>query len=103
MVFRADRVLAVLQQKREAFVTFDQGLSERREGYRQAMERLCQWSSAEIAEKIAPLDFPGALPTQEWDLYSSWSVPFEQAWTSHEESDEWARSIIKNISTFAVD
>ncbi len=103
MVFRADRVLAVLQQKREAFVSFDQGLAAPREEYRQAMEKLCQWSSAEIAEKIAPLEFPGALPTQEWDLYSSWSVPFEQKWTSREESDEWARSIIKNISTFAVD
>ncbi|MFS8902227.1 DNA double-strand break repair nuclease NurA [Synechococcus sp. H60.4] len=103
MVFRADRVLAVLQQKREAFVTFDQGLSERREGYRQAMKSLCRWSSAEIAEKTALLDFPGALPTQEWDLHSSWAIPFKQQWASYEESCEWAKSVIKNIPTFAVD
>lgn len=79
MVFRADRVLAVLRQKREAFATFDRGLSERREWYRQAMEKLCQWSSAKIAERVARLAFPGALPTQEWDLYSSWTVPLSKS------------------------
>jgi hypothetical protein len=103
MVFRADRVLAVLRQKREAFATFDRGLSERREWYRQAMEKLCQWSSAKIAERVARLAFPGALPTQEWDLYSGWKVPFKQKWNSYEESYEWARPVIKNIPTFAVD
>ncbi len=103
MVFRADRVLAVLQKKREAFAAFDQGNSERRERYRQAMEKLCRWSRAEITEKIAPSAFPGALPTQEWDLYSSWRVPFQQKWNSYEESYEWARPVIKDVPTFAVD
>ncbi len=103
MVFRADRVLAVLQKKREAFAAFDQGTSERRERYRQAMEKLCRWSRAEITEKIAPSAFPGALPTQEWDLYSSWRVPFQQKWNSYEESYEWARPVLKDVPTFAVD
>ncbi len=103
MVFRADRILAVLQQKREAFAAFDQGISERREHYKQAMESLCKWSSLEIAEKIALFSFPGALPTEEWDRYSSWKIPFEKEWNNYEESCEWARSVIKNIPTFAVD
>lgn len=103
MVLRTDRILTVLDQKREAFTTFDQRLSERREWYRQAMEQLCKWSSLEIAEKIAPFAFPGALPTAEWDTYRNWKLPFHHEWTNYEESCEWVKPIIRNIPTFAVD
>ncbi|MEN9229601.1 MAG: DNA double-strand break repair nuclease NurA [Thermostichus sp. DG02_5_bins_236] len=103
MVLRTDRILAVLNQKREAFTTFDSSLSERRDLYRQAMEQLCKWSILEIAEKTASLTFPGALPTSEWEVYQSWKVPFSQQWNNYEESCEWVKSVIKGISTFAVD
>lgn len=103
MVLRTDRILAVLDQKREAFTTFNRDLSERRELYKQAMEQLCKWSGLEIAEKTASSMFPGALPTAEWDMYQSWKVPFVHEWANYEESCEWVKSVIQDIPTFAVD
>ncbi|MGQ9837325.1 MAG: DNA double-strand break repair nuclease NurA [Cyanobacteriota bacterium] len=103
MVFRKDRILAVLDQKRESFSLFDRSLSERRELYKQAMEQLCKWSGLEIAEKTASCIFPGALPTLEWDTYQNWRVPFSHEWTNYEESREWVKSVIQDVPTFAVD
>ncbi|MEN9225377.1 MAG: DNA double-strand break repair nuclease NurA, partial [Thermostichus sp. DRC_bins_24] len=61
------------------------------------------WSMLQIAEKIAPFAFPGALPTAEWDTYRNWKLPFHHEWTNYEESCEWVKPIIRNIPTFAVD
>ncbi len=103
MVLRTDRILAILEQKREAFADFKMGWAERRNLYKQAMEQLCHWSGLEIAEKTADCLFPGALPTAEWDLYHSWRVPFTQKWSNYEESCEWVHSVIQDVPTFAVD
>ncbi len=103
MVLRTPLILTVLDQKREAFAAFDSGFLEKKERYLKAMQEICQWSSLEIAEALAPYYSPGALATLEWDYYQSWTVQFPYDWSNHEASLEWVDQTIQNIPTFAVD
>lgn len=103
MVIRSAQVYMILDQKREAFATFDLNITEKRKLYVQAMRQLCSWSSLEITEHLCHLLSPGALPTSEWDRFRNWSVPFPHRWSNYEESQEWVHQTIQGIPTFAVD
>ncbi|MEO0803745.1 MAG: DNA double-strand break repair nuclease NurA [Cyanobacteria bacterium J06642_2] len=103
MTLKTARVLELLEQKRNAFATFDTDIGLKRSLYSQALKDLCEWNSLAIAEKLAGQAAPGALPTCEWDVYRRWQVPFPHRWQSREESLAWVKHTITDIPTFAVD
>ncbi len=103
MAIRSAQVYSILDRKREAFAAFDLNIAEKRKLYVQAMDKLCCWSSLEIAEHLSQIPSPGAFATLEWDRYRSWSVPFPHRWSNDQDSQEWVGHRIQNITTFAVD
>ncbi|MDX2272641.1 MAG: DNA double-strand break repair nuclease NurA [Cyanobacteriota bacterium] len=103
MAIRSASILSVLEQKREQFDSFDLHSSERRQQYLNAMRQLKDWPSLKIYEQLSTVSFPGSLPTEEWDHYASWQIPFAHDFHNHEESLLWVNQTIQNISTFAVD
>lgn len=103
MALRTHQIVSALDQKRDLFSAFDWSLSQKRDLYLQAMQKLTSWSSLEILEKVSNHPFPGALATSEWDQDPNWALPFPVDWSNHEESHHWVTQTIQNIPTFAVD
>lgn len=87
----------------EAYLEDDSGIVER---YQDAFQRLPdEWTSEEIQSALQDASYPGAYPTDTFDEATSIIVPHEESddWENHEEVNEWARSIVRNIPVMAVD
>lgn len=51
----------------------------------------------------AGIEWPGALPTAEFDAAPSLCIPFDQPWQTHEEARAWAATILGGRAVAAVD
>lgn len=72
--------------------------------YRDALNDVSSsYSKEEIEKALSEHEFPGALPTEEFDEVSGISVDFDQSWTSHEEVNEWAAEVLENRVVIAAD
>ncbi|NJL99895.1 MAG: DNA double-strand break repair nuclease NurA [Synechococcaceae cyanobacterium SM2_3_2] len=103
MSLRTTQIRQILDQKREAFAGFDFALTRKRQQYEQAFTALQHRSSLELAEQLASIPQPGALPTQEWDRYQTWCIPFPHQWSNHQDSLDWVDQVLQDVPTFAVD
>ncbi len=99
------KVVAALEAKKDRFAGYQVELRDTLERYREALERLPALSRAEIETRFDEEErlWPGALPTDEQDRLHDTLVSMGQGWTSHEEARTWAREILLNTPTFAVD
>jgi hypothetical protein len=87
----------------EAYLKDDSGIVER---YRDAFERLPdEWTSDEIRAALQDTSYPGAYPTDAFDDATSiiTSYPESDGWENHEEVNEWARDIVRDVPVMAVD
>lgn len=87
----------------EAYLEDDTGIVER---YQDAFQRLPEdWTSDEIRAALQAASYPGAYPTEEFDDASSLIVPHSESdrWENHEEVNEWARDIVRDVPVLAVD
>ncbi|WP_254768437.1 DNA double-strand break repair nuclease NurA [Salinilacihabitans rarus] len=87
----------------EAYLEDDSGIVER---YQDAFQRLPdEWTSGEIRAALQDVSYPGAHPTDAFDDATSIIVPHDESdeWENHEEVNEWARSIVRDIPVMAVD
>ncbi len=87
----------------EAYLEDDSRIVER---YQDAFQRLPQeWTSEEIREALQNVSYPGASPTDVFDDATSIIVPHSESneWENHEEVNEWARDIIRDVPVMAVD
>jgi hypothetical protein len=87
----------------EAYLEDDAGIVER---YQEAFQRLPdKWTSGEIRAALQDVSYPGAHPTDAFDEAGSMIVPHEASdgWENHEEVNEWARDIVRDIPVMAVD
>lgn len=87
----------------ESYLQDDSGIVDR---YRDAFERLPEeWTRREIHEALQESSYPGAVPTEEFDAVDSIVVPHGQSdgWENHEEVNEWARDIVRDVPVMAVD
>jgi hypothetical protein len=103
MTLKATQVLTLLEQKRDAFASFDSDAAYKHTLYRNALQRLSPQSSLAIAHQLAGCEAPGALPTSEWDVARDWRIAFQQQWANREASHTWVERTIENVPTFAVD
>ncbi|PSQ52217.1 NurA domain-containing protein [Halobacteriales archaeon SW_8_65_20] len=81
----------------------DTGIVER---YQDAFQRLPdEWTSEEIRASLQDASYPGAYPTDEFDEVDSLIVPYPESdgWENHEEVNEWAREIVRDVPVMAVD
>jgi hypothetical protein len=87
----------------EAYLKDDSGIVER---YQDAFQRLPEeWTTEEIRAALQDVSYPGAYPTDAFDDAASIMVPHDESdgWENHEEVNEWARSIVRDIPVMAVD
>jgi hypothetical protein len=70
-------------------------------------EALLTWLAGQdrntICERLQPIEQPGALPTIERQAGSELVHPFSPRWNNHPEAREWARHVLNNVQTCAVD
>ena len=87
----------------EAYLEDDTGIVDR---YQDAFQRLPdEWTSEEIRTALQDTSYPGAYPTDEFDDVDSLIVrhPESDGWENHEEVNEWARGILRDVPVMAVD
>ncbi len=99
------KVIAALEAKKERFAGYQVELRDTLNTYREALERLPSRSRAEIEARFdeAEIAWPGALPGAEQDQLHDAVVSAGGTWTSHEEARAWAKQVLLNTPTFAVD
>jgi hypothetical protein len=99
------KVVAALEAKKDRFTGYQVQLRDTLNHYQEALERLPAFSRAEIEAKFdeAEIPWPGALPTAEQDRLRDTVVSVGQSWTSHEGARAWAKEVLLNVPTFAVD
>jgi hypothetical protein len=99
------KVIAALESKKASFAGYQVELSDILKHYREALGRLPSLSRAEIETKFdeAEIAWPGALPSAEQDQLQDVVVSAGESWSNHEEARAWAKGVLLNTPTFAVD
>lgn len=95
----------LLKMKKAAFTDFDQVSLELIQAYRQGWRRFQQQPLSEQLDSLqAAAANRGALPLEKIRLNQKGLVAFTQGrWANREESLAWAREILEDVTTFAVD
>ena len=104
-MFVRSKVIAALEAKKEHFAGFQVEMRDQLDRYQEALERLATLSREEVEARLdeAGIAWPGARPTEEQDRWRDVVVSFEEQWTSHEAARAWAKEVLLNNPTFAVD
>ncbi|UCC88971.1 MAG: DNA double-strand break repair nuclease NurA [Anaerolineales bacterium] len=99
------RVVAALEAKKDHFASYQVELRDTLGRFWAALESLPSFSRAEIEAKFseAEIVWPGALPTSEQDRLHDTVIGAGQSWANHEDARAWAKEVLLNIPTFAVD
>jgi len=99
------KVIAALEAKKERFAGYQVELRDTLNTYQEALQRLPSLSRAEIEARFdeAEMAWPGALPSAEQDQLYDAVVSAGGTWPSHEEARGWAKQVLLNTATFAVD
>jgi hypothetical protein len=69
--------------------------------YTRALAALEKLPPAELERRLAALEHPAAIPSDE--LTGSFSRSFEQNWRNHEQARDWAMDVLGGRATFAAD
>ncbi len=99
------RVWLALESKRSDFQRYSEGQVRRQRTASQWLDRFETLNRAAILDRIddAGDEWPGAIPTAEFDEAARLRMPFGQTWSSHQEARDWARSIMEGRTVIAVD
>ncbi len=99
------KVIAALEAKKDRFAGYQVELRDTLDRYREALERLPSLSRAEIEARFdeAEIAWPGARPTDEQDRLHDTVITFGERWANHQQARAWAREVLLNTPTFAVD
>ena len=101
MLYR-ELLTSELNKQREDFRRFAQTLSGDLTLYLEKLHGLNQTSFAELREKLLAKN-AGAIPADELEKSNSFTFPFAEKWTNHEEARAWANDVLRNRTTFAAD
>jgi hypothetical protein len=82
--------------------TTDERTTER---YREVLSSALSTDGETLVDRVPDDDYPGGLPTAEWDEHEAPLVRFETAdnWESHEAVNEFARVALSDATTVGVD
>lgn len=101
------RVLRALDDKRNEFAAYAEGLTQQNARFDDWAVRVEGLSADEIHARLAELpdnQHSGALPTAEFDVTPTpLRLPFDQTWSDHQEARAWARTVLEGRTTVAVD
>ncbi|CAN5346636.1 DNA double-strand break repair nuclease NurA [soil metagenome] len=102
MLFR-ELLTGELEKQREEFSQFARTQADDLDDYLQKLICLTEKSHAEIEQRFAEEENIGAFPSSELDAAKSFSIPFSEIWTNHEEARGWAFETLRKRTTFAAD
>lgn len=99
------KVIAALEQKRTQFTAYQTRQRAQLARVESRLDAFLAQSSAQILQRLAELgvEWPGALPTAEYDQATRLCFPFAMAWNSHEDARAWALEVLRNRPVAAVD
>lgn len=102
-MFHREKVIAALEAKRGRFAGYEVALQDALAAYESSLKDLSALNKAEIETRLKDVPWPGARPTVEHDQYPNIVVPFDHAWTNHEQARDWAKQVLTGVPTVAVD
>ncbi len=93
------------EEKREHFREFAVSQLRQEQTLDRWLEALSEYDCHNMTVELTANDpaWPGALPTEEFDQAESLCLPFGQRWDDHQQARTWARQILTNRTTIAVD
>lgn len=99
-----DRIAKELENKKREFdgVGFDKAVIDQ---FRDAAEEFRSNIETGIVDELETLQYPGAVPTDEFLDEDGWIISFEESssWSSHEAVNNWSRRQLENVTTIAAD
>jgi hypothetical protein len=102
-MFHREKVIATLEAKADRFNEYEKRAIDLIRVYEEAFTDLEKLSLYDLTERLAGVPWPGARPTIEQDQQPNIIVPFEEDWSTHEQARDWARDVLEDIPTIAVD
>jgi hypothetical protein len=101
------KVVAALEQKREAFRDFYADQGQELAKVASKLDLFSALSYAEIQAMLSEIaetaPWTGAVPTEELEEADRLRLPFSHAWHSHAEARTWAMSVLEHQPVAAVD
>ncbi|MCI0665330.1 MAG: DNA double-strand break repair nuclease NurA [Acidobacteria bacterium] len=102
-MIQRDKIVAQLHANRDRFSEFDGSFRDEIRKYREAVDQLSAIPPDELNRRLADEQTPGALPTPELERAPDLCLDFKHRWSNHQEAREWARAVLLNHPTFAID
>jgi hypothetical protein len=104
-------IKALLDQKREAFSSFNKAKFELLTAYHQAWAEFSALPLAQQQDRLGGSSPAGALPLEASTLAHKGVIPFffaesspaTERWSNRESSAQWVQAVLSDITTFAVD
>jgi hypothetical protein len=99
------KVITALEQKRTKFQDYKVSLDRQQNQLADWLTKFCAYEAAsmlDLLERIG-VQWPGAIPTPEFDQATRICVPFRQQWSSHVAARAWALATLKDRPVAAVD
>ncbi|NJN24359.1 MAG: DNA double-strand break repair nuclease NurA [Acaryochloridaceae cyanobacterium RL_2_7] len=103
MPLKPSEILAILNQKKGEFSSFNQDLSAQLALYRQAVKTLSRESFADLKQTLANKTSPGARPLEGDKPWPDWIQSVQLSWPSRQASLAWVRDRLQDVTTFSVD
>ena len=105
LVLDQRQVVGAFQRKQEQFQHFAATLEEQQAAFQSRLDALVGKERTDVEARLADLgvDWPGALPTSEFDIADGLRISLGQKWANHQEARLWARDVLHRRPTVAVD
>ncbi|MCB0064509.1 MAG: DNA double-strand break repair nuclease NurA [Caldilineaceae bacterium] len=100
-----NKVIGALEKKRPAFQAYQTAQREQREQLDTWLNNFYRYDVARLDAAIADLgmEWPGALPTAEFDQAEALCLRFPHQWRDHRAARAWALEVLLNRPVLAVD
>jgi len=96
-------VIAALEKHRSAFHRLQSQAGEQVGALRRALEGLATRSCDQVDDALAHIPHPGARPTVERIAGAPVVRRFPHSWDNHAQARAWARQVLADVTTLAVD
>lgn len=97
------KIVEQLQLKWARFAEFNRSLTAEVRDYRNALQRLSAMAAGEVSARLGGVEYPGAIPTAEFDAAPGLDLEFGRGFTNHRQAREWASAVLLDRLTLAVD
>ena len=90
-------------RKKEQFVSYKNQFETKRSSYFQYWQKFRQSPRQQIIKKLSQSPPAGAIPSRELEEKGQLLLPFPTKFQNHQQARNWAKKILQNRTTFAVD